>query len=389
MNWSVVILAAGVGKRMRSSIPKSLHQVAGKPMLTHVIDAVRKSSDGEVTVVVRPDQIESPDFRSAVGKGTKLVGQENQLGTADALSAASELALGSDRVLVLYADTPLIEPETVANLIQASESAEVAIAFVTADPPPVGGLGRIVRDSNGTVARIVEEADADGSTLAITEVNSGWYAFSGEFLRKNLANIQPAPNGELYLTDLIEVATAASAAAVVQTMGTHARSRGQTDLDLQSALASSTQYFWRARGRNDGQGKTHLVPGRSTIVVDPSPWTTWYDFLTPAVATAAYDCCPPPNRLSVVQQVATETGYPDSGMDVTDFTQRVAEKLHAEDQHWGRRINITGPLGKDTVAYKASDGQPYSIDIVMGATGANPQIHWDEHGFIGGTWVAP
>ena len=206
MNWSVVILAAGVGKRMRSSIPKSLHQVAGKPMLTHVIDAVRKSSDGEVTVVVRPDQIESPDFRSAVGKGTKLVGQENQLGTADALSAASELALGSDRVLVLYADTPLIEPETVASLIQASESAEVAIAFVTADPPPVGGLGRIVRDSNGTVARIVEEADADGSTLAITEVNSGWYAFSGEFLRKNLANIQPAPNGELYLTDLIEVA---------------------------------------------------------------------------------------------------------------------------------------------------------------------------------------
>ena len=187
----------------------------------------------------------------------------------------------------------------------------------------------------------------------------------------------------------IEVATAASAAAVVQTVGTHARSRGQTDLDLASSLTASTQYFWRARGRNDGQGKTHLVPGRSTIVVDPSPWTTWYDFLTPAVATAAYDCCPPPNRLSVVQQVASETGYPDSGMHVTDFTQRVAEKLHAEDQHWGRRINISGPLGKDTVAYKASDGQPYSIDIVMGATGDNPQVHWDEHGFIGGTWVAP
>lgn len=187
----------------------------------------------------------------------------------------------------------------------------------------------------------------------------------------------------------IEVTTG-SARTHVQTIGTHARSRGQTDLDLISALEPSTQYFWRARGRNDGQGKTQsFVPGRSTIVVDPSPWTTWYDFLTPAAATAAYDCCPPPNRLTVVQQVANETGYPDSGMHVTDFTQRVAEKLHAEDQHWGRRINISGPLGKDTVAYKASDGRPYSIDIVMGATGDNPQLHWDQHGFVGGTWVAP
>jgi bifunctional UDP-N-acetylglucosamine pyrophosphorylase/glucosamine-1-phosphate N-acetyltransferase len=206
MNWSVVILAAGVGKRMRSSIPKPLHQVAGKPMLTHVIDAVRKSSDGDVTVVVRPDQVELSEFRSAVDDRTKFVGQAQQLGTADALSAAGEVALSSERVLVLYADTPLIEPETVANLIQASESAEVAIAFVTADPPPVAGLGRIVRDSRGAVVRIVEEADADGSTLAITEVNSGWYGFSGEFLRENLINVQPAPNGELYLTDLIEVA---------------------------------------------------------------------------------------------------------------------------------------------------------------------------------------
>ena len=117
-----------------------------------------------------------------------------------------QAALNSERVLVLCADTPLIEPETIANLIRASESAEVAITFVTADPPPVAGLGRIVRDSRGTVARIVEEADADGPTLAITEVNSGWYGFSGEFLRGNLIKVQPAPNGELYLTDLIEMA---------------------------------------------------------------------------------------------------------------------------------------------------------------------------------------
>jgi bifunctional UDP-N-acetylglucosamine pyrophosphorylase/glucosamine-1-phosphate N-acetyltransferase len=214
MKWSVVILAAGAGKRMRTSIPKPLHQVAGKSMLTHVIDAVRRSSDADVTVVVQPDQVDSPEFRSAVDDGTSFVGQEKQLGTADALSSAGEAVLSGDRVLVLYADTPLIEPETIANLIQASESKEVAIAFVTADPSPVGGLGRIVRDASGAVARIVEEADADESTLAITEVNSGWYAFSGDFLRANLGNVQPAPNSELYLTDLIELAIDANRSVV-------------------------------------------------------------------------------------------------------------------------------------------------------------------------------
>ena len=90
-----------------------------------------------------------------------------------------------------------------------------------------------------------------------------------------------------------------------------------------------------------------------------------------------------------MQQVANETGYPDSGLNVDACTQIVAERLHAEDPNWGRRINITGPIGKDTVAYKASDGRPYSIDIVAGAGGSNPKIHWDAHGFIGGTWIVP
>ena len=100
---------------------------------------------------------------------------------------------------------------------------------------------------------------------------------------------------------------------------------------------------------------------------------------------------PPPNRFVIVQQVAAETGYPDSGIAVTDFTQIVAERLHQEDGNWGRRINITGPLGKDTVAYRVndSDANPFSIDIVLGAAGSDPRLHWSEAGQIGGTWVAP
>jgi hypothetical protein len=80
-------------------------------------------------------------------------------------------------------------------------------------------------------------------------------------------------------------------------------------------------------------------------------------------------------------------------VDVRTLTQKVAEILYAEDNRWGRRINITGPLGKDTVAYKAeggqNDGKPYSIDIVSGAESSNPKVHWDPHGFVGGTWVVP
>ena len=100
-------------------------------------------------------------------------------------------------------------------------------------------------------------------------------------------------------------------------------------------------------------------------------------------------CCPPPNRFEVVQQVAAETNSPSSGIDVTDFTQVVAERLAQEDSNWGRRINITGPIGKDTVAYRV-DGQgdnPFSIDIVLGASASNPSIHWEPHGRIGGTWI--
>jgi len=196
----------------------------------------------------------------------------------------------------------------------------------------------------------------------------------------------------------IQLATSPSVSAVLVTASTHART-GSTRIALRPAgqsfeteLSASTTYYWRARGKNDGV-KTHFTPDNSVVVVDPSDWTEWQVFKTADAsatgANAPYNCCPPANRLSVVQQVAAEIGYPGSGVDVRTLTQRVAEKLYAEDNRWGRRINITGPLGKDTVAYKADDGRPYSIDIVSGAGSANPKVHWDPHGFVGGTWVKP
>ena len=196
----------------------------------------------------------------------------------------------------------------------------------------------------------------------------------------------------------IQVATSPGASTVFITASTQARD-GSTRIALRPAgsvaeteLTASTQYYWRARGKNDG-AKTHFLPNNTVVVVDPSDWTEWQVFKTADAsatgANAPFNCCPPANRLSVVQQIAAEIGYPGSGVDVRTLTQKVAEKLYAEDNRWGRRINDTGPLGKDTVAYKNSDGKPYSIDIVSGAESSNPKVHWDPHGFVGGTWVAP
>jgi hypothetical protein len=151
---------------------------------------------------------------------------------------------------------------------------------------------------------------------------------------------------------------------------------------ISPTLPSDTILYWRVSARNG---------------IEASNWSTSQVFRTPADIPPETNpptptgCCPPPNRFSIVQQIAEETGYPGSGMHVTDFTQKVAERLHAEDSNWGRRINITGPIGKDTVAYKinGSTDNPFSVDIVLGAGGNNPKIHWDGHGQIGGTWITP
>jgi len=155
-----------------------------------------------------------------------------------------------------------------------------------------------------------------------------------------------------------------------------------TTATVSPTLPSDTTLYWRVSARNGTQA---------------SNWTTSQAFLTPKDTTSqtpppsTSGCCPPPNRFLIVQAIAAETGYPSSGMHVTDFTQKVAERLHAEDSNWGRRINITGPIGKDTVAYKVNGAtdNPFSVDIVLGAGGSNPRIHWDGHGQIGGTWTTP
>ena len=134
------------------------------------------------------------------------------------------------------------------------------------------------------------------------------------------------------------------------------------------------------------------APAQTPAVIDHPPVAATPLPLGPGPLTLPGPAVPhPPHRLAIVQQVAAETGYPRSGLSATAFTQRVAERLHAEDARWGRRVNSTGPISDDTVAYQIGDSphNPFSVDIILGAGGPTPRLHWVPHGRIGGTWIAP
>ena len=161
---------------------------------------------------------------------------------------------------------------------------------------------------------------------------------------------------------------------------TTARSAGSTTSTKPGNLPLDQQYFWRANG-TDG--------------IVTSPWSATQNFRTPAAPPPPDPgppppggCCPPPNRFVVVQQVAAETGSLYD-TDVDRFTQLVAERLAAEDPRWGRRRNDSGTISFDVVAYRVSGSSiPYSVDIVRGAKGPNPQLSWLETGQVGGTWIS-
>jgi len=203
MQVTPIILAAGQGVRMRSTLPKVLHHVAGRPLIAYSLAIARELSDTLPVVVVGhgADQI-----RQAVGAAARFALQEKQLGTADAVRAAENLARGTEYVVVFYADMPLLKAETIRRLVetQRENSGPVSMLTVSMDDPH--GFGRIVRNADDTVAAIVEEAQAAPEILAIRELNVGAYCFSADWLWNALSRVEKSPKGEYYLTDTIALA---------------------------------------------------------------------------------------------------------------------------------------------------------------------------------------
>ena len=199
----VIILAAGEGKRMKSSLPKVLQRIAGRPMLAHVIESARALAPAGIHVVYGHG---GEAVRAAFNDQLDLVWAEQaqQRGTGHAVQQAMPNVPAEARVLVLYGDVPLITPETLQRLLAAPGR----IAVLVADLDDPTGYGRVLRDPEGRVGRIVEHKDADEDQREIKTVNTGIIIADGEPLRRWLENLRnDNAQGEYYLTDVFASAS--------------------------------------------------------------------------------------------------------------------------------------------------------------------------------------
>ena len=203
---SVVILAAGQGKRMNSALPKVLQPLAGRPMLEHVIDAARSLDPDHVYVVYGHG---GARVQAALQKtNVDWVLQAQQLGTGHAVMQAMPLIPDDHTVLVLYGDVPLIKPGTLKKMLAAAADGSLAALTVELDNPE--GYGRIVRDASGRVQTIVEQADATSTQQRINEINTGVMAARADLLRSWLLDVTSNNRQhEFYLTDVVGIANAA------------------------------------------------------------------------------------------------------------------------------------------------------------------------------------
>ncbi len=202
-NVAVVILAAGQGKRMNSDLPKVLHPIAGRPLVLHVIDAVKSLSPGRVVVVTgyRAESVEA----ACHDAGVEFVRQNQQLGTGHAvMQTAPGLESWPGSVLVLNGDVPGLTPETIRRFLDYHRDSQGAATVLTADLADPTGYGRIVRDASGALERIVEHRDATPDQLAIHEINSGLFCFEAPELFGALRRVTRGNSqNEYYLTDVI------------------------------------------------------------------------------------------------------------------------------------------------------------------------------------------
>ena len=200
---NIVILAAGKGTRMYSKMPKVLHRIGGKPMVERVIDTAAALNPQNICVVIGHGKDQVLD---TVKRDVVWVEQTEQLGTGHAVKTALPHLAAEGRTLVLYGDVPLIDTATLETLLEAAGSEVGLLTDVPADPT---GLGRIIRDSQGSVTAIVEEKDADAAQKAVREINTGILVLPNAKLKNWLDTLSSNnAQGEYYLTDVIALARA-------------------------------------------------------------------------------------------------------------------------------------------------------------------------------------
>jgi len=256
---AAVVMAAGLGKRMRSATPKHLHPLLGRRLVDWVLEAARPLAPAPLVIVASP---ESGD----AFEGYDVEVQQRPLGTGDAVKTARGALEGRARdVLVLSGDTPLLTADLLRGLVETHRAERAAATVLSFEPPEPGDYGRIVRGEDGSLRAIVEATDAGPDELAIREVNSSIYVFDGERLWPVLDRLESAnAQGELYLTDAIRHLADDRVTVAVHAAPDPAEAEGvNTRVELAAAAAAL----------RDRVNRRHMLAG--VTIVDPA--TTWID----------------------------------------------------------------------------------------------------------------
>ncbi len=256
---AAVVMAAGIGTRMKSATPKHLHPLLGRRMVDWVVEAAREAAVERLVVVASPST-------SDLFEGVEVVVQEEPRGTGDAVRCAQTALDGFDGdVLVLNGDVPALRPETLHALVDTHRAADAAATVLSFEPEEAGAYGRIVRDGDGRLARIVEAGDASPEELALGEVNSGIYVFKADRLWPALERLDPHnAQGELYVTDTLGLLVSDGASCAVQLAADPLEAEGvNTRVELALAAASL----------RDRINEEHMLAG--VTIVDPA--TTWIE----------------------------------------------------------------------------------------------------------------
>jgi bifunctional UDP-N-acetylglucosamine pyrophosphorylase/glucosamine-1-phosphate N-acetyltransferase len=205
MNTTVVILAAGLGTRMRSKRAKVLHRAGGLSLIEHVVQAARSVASSDRIVVVTGHQADAVE-ETLAPLGVRFARQVEQKGTGHALMCArKEAARKSGLLMVLYGDTPLLSAATLKQLRDEQAGSNAAATLITTTLADPSGYGRVLLNERGDVRAIVEQRAARPEELAVRVINSGIYCFKSELAWKHIGEIEPSASGELYLTDMAAI----------------------------------------------------------------------------------------------------------------------------------------------------------------------------------------
>jgi bifunctional UDP-N-acetylglucosamine pyrophosphorylase / glucosamine-1-phosphate N-acetyltransferase len=285
---AAVVMAGGLGTRMKSATPKHLHPLLGRRIVDWVVQAAHDAGVERVVVVASPDSAGSFD-------GLEVAVQELPLGTGDAVRSSEGALGGADGdVLVLNGDVPALRGETLQALIETHRRANAAATVLSFEPDDARAYGRIVRDGNGGLARIVEAADASPEELVLREVNSGIYVFNSPKMWPVLHSLQPHnAQGELYVTDTLGLLVAGGETVAVHVAPDPFEVEGiNTRVELAEAAAIL----------RDRINETHMLAG--VTIVDPA--TTWIEAgveIEPDVTIHPFSVLRGPIRIATGAQV--------------------------------------------------------------------------------------